>query len=84
MIFESKIAGIPCKIKIIQHINYQPMKTYRNGDADAPVYGDLEYMVLDRKEYPAPWLLKKVKPEDDARLLEEFMLQMEGERFGYL
>ena len=84
MIFESKIAGIPCKIKVIHYIPYRPSKVYGNGDADPPEYEDLEYMVLDRKEHPAPWLMKKLKPEDDSRLLEEFRLQIVGERYGYL
>ena len=84
MIFESKIAGIPCKIKVLHHIPYRPSKVYGNGDADPPEYEDLEYMVLDRKEYPAPWLIRKLKPEDNDRFLEEYHLQIDGERYGYL
>ena len=84
MIFESKIAGIPCKIKVIHYIPYRPSKVYGNGDADPPEYEDLEYMVLDRKGHSAPWLMKKLKPEDASRILEEYHLQIDGERYGYL
>lgn len=86
MIFDSRISGIPCQIKVGTYISYKPMKVYgtRHGDADAPVPPDMEFEVLDRKGYKATWLEKKLTADDDARLLEEFHLMQLGERYGYL
>lgn len=86
MIFDSRISGIPCQIKVGTYIPYVPMKVYGTGygDADAPVPPEIEFEVLDRKGYKASWLEKKLTPDDEARLLEEFQLMRLGERYGQL
>ena len=86
MIFDSRISGIPCQIKVGTYIPYVPMQVYGTGfgDADAPVLPEMEFEVLDRKGYKASWLEKKLTAADEERLLEEFHLIRLGERYGYV
>lgn len=86
MIFDTKIAGIPCQCKITFFSPYRPMKIYGPGmgDAHPPEYEELSFQILDQKGYPAPWLEKKITPKDQERLREEFHLEHTGERYGYL
>ena len=74
MIFESRIAGIPCQIKVINYYPYIPMRIYGSGfgDADAPEEEVLDYEVLDRKGYEAAWLVKKITEQDEERIYREF------------
>ncbi len=84
MQFQTKIEGIPCICKVITYFPYTHMKVYKNGDAAPPEHEDIEYEILDRKGHKADWLSKKLKPEDNHRLLEEFRVELLGERYGYL
>ena len=86
MQFQTKIEGIPCICHVVTYFPYVPMAVYGSGysDADPPEEEDIEFEILDRKGYKAPWLSKKLKPGDEQRLLEEFRAEMLGERYGYL
>lgn len=86
MQFDTKVSGIPCMCKVIRHSPYKPMRITGSGmgDCDPPEYEEFEFTILDRRGYPANWLEKKLKPEDTARLLEEYNLETLGERYGYL
>ena len=86
MEFQTKIAGIPCKCKVIHYSAYKPMRVFGTGKGDAipPEPEEFTVQILDRKGYPAPWLANKLKPEDEERLLEEFQIERLGERYGYL
>ena len=61
--FESKVAGIPCKVRVTYDTPYVPASY--NGPAEG---GDFEYELLDRKGYRAKWLEAKVTEADVERL----------------
>lgn len=86
MIFESKIQGIPCKVKVIDYYPYRPAARWGKepNESDPPELEGLEYTILDRKGYKAPWLMKKLTAQDDERILEDYHLQVTGELYGYL
>ena len=86
MIFTTKITGIPCKCEVIFHVKPEPMRITGSGygDAEPPVLEDIEFDILDRRGRKAPWLARKLTQADDYRLMEEFNLIQQGERYGYL
>ena len=86
MIFTTKIDGIPCQCEVIYHVKPEPMRITGSGygDAEPPVLEDIEFEILDRRGRKAPWLARKLTQADDYRLMEEFNLIQQGERYGYL
>lgn len=80
MIFDSRIAGIPCQIKVVNFYPYVPMHIYGSGygDADPPEEEVLDYEVLDRKGYKAHWLEKKMTDQDESRIYKDFHSQTAG------
>lgn len=86
MIFETKVAGIPCQCEVVFHSKASPMRITGTGfgDAEPPELEDIEFDILDRRGRKAPWLSRKMTQADDYRLREEFNLIQMGERFGYL
>lgn len=61
MNLEWRIAGIPCQIKVVQ-CDVVPGTWRRDAPSDMDYYGysEIEFEVLDRKGYPAPWLERKL------------------------
>ena len=84
MIFNTQIAGIPCQCQVTLCRNALPVSGDINNSIDPPDTGEFDFFLLDRKGYRAPWLEAKLAPEDHQRLLEEFQLEVTGERYGYL
>ena len=84
MIFDTKIAGIPCQCQVTMARRAIPYAGDINQAIDPPDYGEFDFRILDRKGAPAPWLTEKLTPNDHTRLLEEFQLEVTGERYGYL
>lgn len=86
MIFDTKVAGIPCKCEVTLFSPFKPMQVYGSGmgDCDPPEPGEFAFKILDRSGYPANWLEKKLTKQDEGRLEEEFQLEQLGERYGYL
>ena len=72
---ETRISGIPCIVKLDRVIGkYKPAKIYADPeDCYEAQYPEVEYSVFDRKGYPAPWLVKKLTCQDDARIQEELL-----------
>lgn len=68
LVFDTRIAGIPCQIGIT-YFHYQPpwRGSAETCESDMDYYGytELEYDVLDRRGRPAAWLEKKI--DDDIR-----------------
>lgn len=71
---ETRIAGIPCKVRVTHCFVQKPLGTRCDSDLDCYGYTDIEFAVLDRKGYPAPWLEKKMSDDDRVRI-EELILQ---------
>jgi len=70
MIFDSRIAGIPCQIEIT-HYTPAERKIVTCTTIDPPDPGELEWQVLDRKGYPAAWLEAKMTRDDVWRIDDE-------------
>jgi hypothetical protein len=54
------------------------------GDADPPEGGEFDFEILDSKGRHAPWLEKKLTDADEERLYEEFTVEVDGQRYGYI
>jgi hypothetical protein len=74
MIFETKVAGIPCRCQVEMYSAGSPMRITGTGfgDAEPPEPAEFNFVILDRKGYKAIWLEKKLTHEDDRRLMDEF------------
>ena len=66
---DTHIQGIPCGIVITSYFRQKPLGPRADSDVDCYGYTDAEYTVLDREGYPAPWLDRKIKEEDNERIL---------------
>ena len=67
--FDTHIGGIPCQIKITSYFRQRTLGQRADSDIDCYGYTDAEYTVLDREGYPALWLDRKIKDEDNERIL---------------
>lgn len=66
MTFNISIAGIPAQIRVDRYFRQKPMGVTAPSDMDCYGYTEVEYMVLDRRGYAAPWLAKKVTDDIDT------------------
>lgn len=72
MDIETRVAGIPCVVRVT-YFAPADMGCF-GGEADfwrPPSPHDIEYHVLDRRCRPAPWLEKKLSSRERERLEEE-------------
>ena len=79
-IVDTEIAGIPCKV-YVDHF-YEKKGTYNYyEDSDLDYYGyvDMNYTVLDRRGYPAPWLTKKMTTRDISRVESDILAAKDQE-----
>jgi len=71
--FDSRVSGIPCKIKVV---SYSPGSPGRTSGAWEDCYPEedeeLEFEVYDRRGRRALWLERKLRDEDYSRILEEY------------
>lgn len=84
MIFNTKVAGIPCQCHVTCHHPGKP--AYIEGPPENATEAEpegFEYEILDRKGRQALWLQKKITPADDDRLLEEFHVTNLEDKHGY-
>ena len=74
---ETTVAGIPCIVGVTE---YSMVRADFGADSDWDYtgYSDLEWVVLDRRGRPAPWLQRKVTDADEERIQEEIFNQMES------
>jgi hypothetical protein len=72
MDIETRVAGIPCVVRVTY---FAPADLgCMGGEADfwrPPSPPDMEYYVLDRSGRPAEWLEKKLNARERARLEDE-------------
>ncbi len=80
--FVSRVEGIPCQIGVMSYQRY-PALPARQAHSDWEFYGctETDYVVLDRKGRPAPWLQAKLR--DDDYIVQEIIDQMEQEKCDY-
>lgn len=70
-VIESSVAGIPCLIGVSTYLHVKGSFSYHApSDLDYYGYEEIEFDVLDRKGYAAPWLERKLTDDDTARIEE--------------
>ncbi len=79
MEIETRIAGIPCVVRVDYASYTKPDPS--NWVSDWDFYGgwDLNWEVCDRRGRPAPWLEKKLDKYECKRIEEELIKELEGE-----
>jgi hypothetical protein len=74
--FVSRVEGIPCQIGVMTYERHAPMPAERaHSDIEFYGYTETDYVVLDRRGRPAPWLQEKLK--DDDYIVQEIIDEME-------
>lgn len=70
--FESRVAGIPCRIMVTFYQVTKP--DYSTWASDRDYYGgsEFEYRILDRRGYHAAWLEAKATEADNERIEREY------------
>jgi hypothetical protein len=79
--FDTTIAGIPCKVDLIDS-HYNKPQPWNDASSD-DFYGgwDLEWEVLDRKGYKADWLSKKMTAYDINHIESEIIERLKSEEY---
>jgi hypothetical protein len=72
---ETRIAGIPCMIKV-GYFNVVKGDSRADNPDDYRGYTDFEFTVCDRRGRPAPWLEKKMTSKDEADIQEQYENEM--------
>lgn len=82
---ETRVAGIPCQVRVTYYQPYDPGVWWGHPDQRTPEEGpDLEVELYDRKGYRARWLEQKLTDRDIERLRQELEeLRRESEREGW-
>lgn len=78
MEIESRISGIPCIIQVDRCFVQKPMGPSADSDWDCYGYTEVDFTVLDRKGYPAPWLEAKLTEADRNRIEVEILEEEEA------
>ena len=73
----STIKGIPCIINVTYYHHCKGSQSY-NAPSDLDYYGftEIEFDVLDRKGYKAPWLERKLTEDEIERIEREIVSYM--------
>jgi hypothetical protein len=69
----TNIAGIPCQVELTWIHSQPALGPMCDSDWDCYGYTDIEFDVLDRKGYKAPWLERKMTLADKQRIDEELL-----------
>ena len=69
---ETRVAGIPCVIGVVDYINIAGSYS-QNADSDWDYHGysESEWVVCDRRGRPAPWLAKKLTSKIESEIEQE-------------
>jgi len=71
--FDSRVSGIPCKIKVLSYYAGRPARLYGAWEDCYPEEDEeFEFEVFDRRGRRALWLERKLRDEDYSRILEEY------------
>ena len=76
---KTRIAGIPCKVRVIHFTPRVPAQLTGLPENCYPEEGgEIEFTVLDRKGYRAPWIEKKLTKDDVERIEREYEVYAEA------
>lgn len=76
---ETRIAGIPCMIRIDHFRCRAPDRNSWASREDYEGYTEMDYTVCDQRGRPAPWLERKMTPAMIAGVESEIETFMGGE-----
>ena len=81
-VFDTRLAGIPCQVGVLNYERHAPLSAHQ-AHSDIEFYGftETDYVILDRRGRPAPWLQRKLS--DDSSILSEIHDVMEAETCEY-
>ena len=83
-IFNTKVAGIPCRCKVLHHTKAIPSQTSgRFEDAEEGSPSEFEFRLLNanKGDTPIKWLEKKVTDDDRERLEDEYKVTLLEEKY---
>lgn len=80
MILNTKIRGIPCRIKVTRYFVQKPLGRMADSPEDCYGYTAIDYEVLDRRGRPASWLERKMTDDDRCAIENEVTEAEEAER----
>ena len=75
----TNIAGIPCQVNVTYFHHQKPLGPMCDSDWDCYGYTDIEFDVLDRKGYKAPWLKRKLTDSDRERIETELLMEVSND-----
>lgn len=78
--FDTTVAGIPCGVQIISVDGKDSDPSNDASDWDNKGWIDLDFDILDRQGYLAPWLQAKMTNKDIARIKGEILEFMKEEQ----
>ena len=86
--FESRVAGIPCIIRVTSYSSGRPANIWgRPEDCYPEEYPEVEFQVCDRRGRPAPWLERKLDTkrwqELESRVFKELDRASGESRYDY-
>lgn len=82
---ETRVRGIPCVVGVVYYFKARP-NPYASNDWDYYGYASRDYIILDRKGYPAAWLEDKMTKEDYAKvdkIVDEYYEQQEKDEYEF-
>lgn len=77
--FQSRVGGIPCLVGVLSYIPYRSAIVAGPPEHCSPAEGgECEWIILDRRGRPAPWLEKKLTDAERRRIDNEVFDHMEA------
>jgi len=76
--FDTRVNGIPCRCQVTCYERERPMRIYGSGwgDCHPPEPAVFEFVLLDQRGRPAPWLERYVTREVEQQLLCDYLDHM--------
>ena len=79
MILETRIKGIPCRVRVTHYFRQPAMGYWADSADDAYGYTEIDFDVLDGRCKKAPWLERKMLSKDRRAIEREIIAAKEGD-----
>jgi len=73
MILPTHIQGIPCRVRVTRYFHQPAIGYWADSPDDCYGYTEIEFVVLDGRGRPAPWLEKRMFSEDRCAIEQEII-----------
>ena len=81
---ETRVAGIPCIVGVTEYHRVEGSRHWNAAsDLDYTGYTDCEWVVLDSRGRPAPWLARKLSDDDSRRIDDEIDQHFENANYDW-